>query len=92
MFVYPISPEIITYNLAATLALFEPVLTQERQSFLIGEGQNKLENVHLLRWFIELSVPGPSSPNYNGFQLESLWGKDMNTEINHISDFVTFSA
>ena len=28
LFVYPISPEIITYNLAASLALFEPVLTQ----------------------------------------------------------------
>jgi len=28
LFVYPISPELITYNLAATLALFEPVLTQ----------------------------------------------------------------
>ena len=28
LFVYPISPETITYNLAASLALFEPVLTQ----------------------------------------------------------------
>ena len=28
LFVYPISPEIITYNLAASLALFEPVLSQ----------------------------------------------------------------
>ena len=28
LFVYPISPEIISYNLAASLALFEPVLTQ----------------------------------------------------------------
>lgn len=28
LFVYPVSPETITYNLAATLALFEPVLSQ----------------------------------------------------------------
>ena len=28
VFLYPISPEVITFNLAATLALFEPVLTE----------------------------------------------------------------
>ena len=33
LFVYPISPEIITYNLAASLALFEPVLTQVNSAF-----------------------------------------------------------
>jgi hypothetical protein len=29
---YPISPEAVTYNLAATAVLFEPVLTEEFSS------------------------------------------------------------
>ena len=36
LFVYPASPETITYNLAATLALFEPVLTQGTDNSNLG--------------------------------------------------------
>jgi hypothetical protein len=32
IFMYPISPEAVTYNLAATAVLFEPVLTEEFSS------------------------------------------------------------
>ena len=35
VFMYPMTPEDLTYNLAATAALFEPVLTEVREKFSI---------------------------------------------------------
>ena len=54
VFMYPMTPETLTYNLAATAALFEPVLTQvskllpqnkQNENFYIWCDQNRVKRV-----------------------------------------------
>ena len=57
LFVYPVSPETITYNLAATLALFEPVLTE-------GVGENFADlNRKFLKTYVGIDMEPRSAPD-----------------------------
>ena len=57
LFVYPVSPETITYNLAATLALFEPVLTEG-----VGERFADL-NRKFLKTYVGIDMEPRSAPD-----------------------------
>ena len=57
LFVYPVSPETITYNLAATLALFEPVLTEG-----VGESFADL-NRKFLKAYVGIDMEPRSAPD-----------------------------
>ena len=57
LFVYPVSPETITYNLAATLALFEPVLTEG-----VGERFADL-NRKFLKSYVGIDMEPRSAPD-----------------------------
>ena len=52
VFMYPMTPETLTYNLAATAALFEPVLTQVHYLFRSGSCVRKLgwETILWMTW------------------------------------------
>ena len=57
LFVYPVAPETITYNLAATLALFEPVLTEG-----VGESFANL-NRKFLKTYVGIDMEPRSAPD-----------------------------